>query len=681
LVLVEAFYDSTALVFGRSPGADEACGIASLLELARALKRSPPARSVLLVATSGHAQTLAGMRELIWSLRARSKDLRKMKKNLEAIVERTRKSIDALGSLSFESARDEASGQLLQEAVAERVKTEADKISRQLMQLRLQQKDGAVQDIIQELAGHRLLLRRLGWRKTFKDLTLEEQQALNELIPLAAKDYEAILSDARNQLKLLKSARRFRSVVKARELAVVVGAFNHGWLYHLKPTINRVTAYSTLDQVLRDGASVVERSLGIPSMFRDTLRPTHLRSWKSYFLDRPPLGGEVSALAGYLGVSLVTVNDARHMWGTPYDLPEKVNWEYALKQSSLVSGLVKYLAQAQDYHSGDLPRNGFATVTGSANFLRHGELFADQPAPGSMLLAYQGPGCYYAGCYYAMVDTMGTFRIKGVADKKHVLDKVIIEGYRFELDTGAVAWAIDKKQTGKPAYRLKMRRRSMETRLVMFACKQTTLFNLLEPRSFRYLTKIKLIDGRREATPLHYWWSRIDTRSSIISSIYLEPGTPLKLILSDTVLRKKMILTNATSKQPEGVGYRVDDWPFIHYTEFKVARDMWALLGPRIANLEEHGIFNERIRKLQQQGTSALEQADRALRAKLYDRFVEAATRSWALASRVYDDVEKTQKDVLFGTLPFLSLLLSAWSAFSSLIQIFIKELSHFVRY
>ena len=130
------------------------------------------------------------------------------------------------------------------------------------MQLRLQQKDGAVQDIIQELAGHRLLLRRLSWRKTFEDLTLEEQQALNELIPLAAKDHEAILSDARNQLKLLKSARRFRSVVKARELTVVVslhlsshgdgfGAFNHGWLYHLKPTINRVTAYSTLDQVLR----------------------------------------------------------------------------------------------------------------------------------------------------------------------------------------------------------------------------------------------------------------------------------------------------------------------------------------------------------------------------------------------------------------------------------------------
>jgi hypothetical protein len=662
LVMVDAFYDSTAFVFGRSPGADEACGIATLLELARALKRNSPARSVLLVATGGHAQTLAGMRELIWSLQARSKDLRKMKEKLEAVVKRTRKMVDVLRNVSLEGSRDEASDRLLQEAVDERIKTEVDRISRHLMNLRLQRKDDSNQDIIQELARYRLLLRRLSWRKTFEGLTQEEIQTLNELIPLATKDHEAILSDAKNQLEMLKSAGRFRALVKTMDLTTVVslhlsshgdgvGAFNKGWLYPLKPTINRVAAYSTLDEVLRHGGSIVERSLGYNSLFQDTLRPSRLRPWESYFHDRPFLGGEVSALAGYLGVSLVTVHDARQMWGTPYDLPENVNWEYALKQSGLVTGLVNQLAQAPLLYRGDLPRDGFATVIGSANFIRHGELFADQPAPGSVILAYQS-----LGRYYAMVDTMGTFQIKGVADKKHVLDKVIIEGYRFDPQTGSVVWAIEKEQTGKDAYRLKIERRSMETKLVMFSCKQTTLFNLLEPRNFRYMTKIQLIDGRQEAAPLRYWWSRIDTCSSIISSIYLEPGTPLKMTLSDTVLKKKMILTNATDTHPEGVGYRVDDWPFIHHTEYRVARDMWALLGPRIANLEDHGIYNERIRKLQQDGTAALKQAAQALEAKLYDRFAEASRRSWALANRVYDHVEETQKDVLFGVLFYIAL-------------------------
>ena len=662
LLLVEAFYDSTAMVSGRSPGADEACGVATLLELARGLKKTPPARSVMLVATAGHGQTLAGMRELIWSLCTRSKGLKRMKKRLESTIAETGTILKFLDNISFESSKKTWSDRMLKSALTDQIKTEVDKISQKLMILRLQQNNGSHPDTIKDLARQRLTLRRMDWRTTFKDLSQEEQHVLKRLIPLAIKDKKAIFTDAKNQLKHLKSAINFREIVNTMEVAAVVslhlsshgdglGAFNQGWLYSLKPTINRIAAYSTLDEILRHGASVVERSLGIPAMFRDTLRPSRLRSWQSYFFDRPPLGGEVSALAGYLGVSLVTLNDARPMWGTPHDLPGKVNEETALKQSALVNGLVNYLAQAPLLHTGNLPRNGFSTVTGRANFLRHGELFADQPAPESVILAYQGPGRYYG-----MADTMGMFHIKGVADNKHVLDKVIIEGYRFDPFSGSALWAIDKKKTGKPAYRLKIRRSSMETDLVMFACRQTTIFNLLEPRSFRYMTKIQLIDGRRDARPLHYWYSRIDTRSSIISSIYLEPGTPLKMILSDTVLRKKMILTNATEKRPEGTGYIVDDWPFIYHTEFKTAKDMWTLLQPRIANLEEHGIFNDRIRELQKEGTSALEQAELSLESKSYDRFAEAATRSWALAIRVYDYVEKTQKDVLFGVLFYIAL-------------------------
>lgn len=662
LVIVEAFYDSTAMVFGRSPGADEAVSVATLLELARTLKRNPPARSVLLVATGGHAQTLAGMRELIWSLRTKSKELKKINKELKAAVERSRSLLDALESASASDSASEIPDRVLKDALQVRIKTEDDSISRRLMHFRLQQKEASNSAVIKELAGQRLLLRRFDRRTTFKDLAKDERLLLNRLIPLAKKDHAAVLVDSKKQLKNLKSALEFRKLVKSKKLAAVVslhlsshgdgfGAFNQGGLYPLKPNINRVAAYGTIDEVLRQAASKIEKSMGFDPLFQDTLRPSRRAPWQSYFLDRPPLGGEVSALAGYLGLSLVTGHDARFNWGTPYDIPAKVNFEYAFKQSVLVSGLVESLAQAPRLHGKSLPGNGFATVTGRAKLLRQGELFADQPASGTVILAYQGKGLYYA-----MVDTLGTFRLKGVATKKFVLDKVIIEGYKFDPVTGSVLWAIDKKQTGKPAYRLKIRRKSMETNLVMFACKQTTIFNLLEPRSFRYMTRIQLIDGRRETQPLRYWYSRMDTRSSIISSIYLEPGTRLKLTLSDTILRKKMILLNATETNPEGVGYLVDEWPMIDHTEFKVARDMWTLLGPRIANLEKHGIFNEKIRELQQKGTAALQQAELALESKSYDRYFEEASKSWALASRAYNQVEKTQKDVLFGVLFYIAL-------------------------
>ena len=100
----------------------------------------------------------------------------------------------------------------------------------------------------------------------------------------------------------------------------------------------------------------------------------------------------------------------------------------------------------------------------------------------------------------------------------------------------------------------------------------------------------------------------------------------------------------------------MDDHPLLRLTEYKVARDMWSLLAPRIANLEQHGIYNERIRKLQTEGIDALQAAEQALAAQAYERYAEQAGRSWALADRVYDDVEKTQKDVLFGVLFYIAL-------------------------
>jgi hypothetical protein len=255
-----------------------------------------------------------------------------------------------------------------------------------------------------------------------------------------------------------------------------------------------------------------------------------------------------------------------------------------------------------------------------------------------------------------MTDAQGIFQLKGVATKKLTLHKVIIEGYRFDAETGDVVWAIDKNQTGKPAYRVKMQRHHMETDLVMFSARQTTLFDLLEPRNFRYMTKIQIIDGRREALPLRYWYSRIDTRTSTIASVHLEPGTYLKMTLSDSVLSKKMILLNADSDDPQGIGYRVDDWPTIPNTGFRVARDMWTLLTPRIENLESRGIHDQKINTLWKEGTRLLARAEAALEARRFDRFTEASLASWALADRVYNQVEKTQKDVLFGVLFYIAL-------------------------
>jgi len=670
LIVVEAFYDTGALVPGMAPGADEAVGIASLLDLARKLKRTPPGRSVLLLATGGHAQTLAGMREMIWSLRLRSRDLRDIQKRLKNTVKQSRDAVAMLeeayeqGVTAYLRAQSTGKGPLglaLLEAVGDPLKTEVDVISRRLMRLRLESLGDENQSRIMELARERRLLRRMLWRTDLGNLLPEETAVIEQLIPQALKDYRRIASDAGRQERFIRSAKSFRNLAKSMEIATVVslhlsshgdgfGAFNYGWLYPLRSRVNRTANYRILDDVLRQGAERFVTDESAP-LYRDTLRPSRKGSWQNFFLDRPPLGGEVSALAGYLGFTLVTVNDARPLWGTPGDRPESVDTRFAARQSAQIAVLIDTISRAPELNDGGLPRDGFTTITGRAKILRQGELFPDQPAPGTVIMAFQGKGRYYS-----MVDTMGMFFLKGVSTKKMVQDKVVIEAYRFDPQNGQVVWAIDKKQTGKNAYRIKVQRANMETDLVMFGCKQSVLFNLLEPRTFHYMNKYQLIDARREARPVRYSFSRLDTWSSIVSSLFLEPGTPWKLTLSDTVLGWKLLLLNADDAHPQGQGYLVDDWPSVYRTDYMVARDMWALLGPRIRVLEKNGIYNERIARLQKEGLAVLAQARQAIEERAYDRFSRAAHRSWALATRVYSDVEDTQKDVLFGVLFYIAL-------------------------
>lgn len=64
-VMIGAYYDASSPVPALAPGAEQAAGVAVWLELAAALARTPPRRSVLLVATAGHFQALAGMRDLV----------------------------------------------------------------------------------------------------------------------------------------------------------------------------------------------------------------------------------------------------------------------------------------------------------------------------------------------------------------------------------------------------------------------------------------------------------------------------------------------------------------------------------------------------------------------------------------------------------------------------------------
>jgi len=68
-IVFHAYYDSISVVPSLAPGAEQSCGAATLLELARYFSAHPPTRPVRILFTGGHGQALAGMTHYVKTLR------------------------------------------------------------------------------------------------------------------------------------------------------------------------------------------------------------------------------------------------------------------------------------------------------------------------------------------------------------------------------------------------------------------------------------------------------------------------------------------------------------------------------------------------------------------------------------------------------------------------------------
>jgi len=66
VVIIESYYDSMSVAPALAPGAEQSCGMAGLLELARYFVAHPPKRTVRFMATGGHFNALAGLRDWVY---------------------------------------------------------------------------------------------------------------------------------------------------------------------------------------------------------------------------------------------------------------------------------------------------------------------------------------------------------------------------------------------------------------------------------------------------------------------------------------------------------------------------------------------------------------------------------------------------------------------------------------
>ena len=64
-IFITSYYDSMSIVPELAPGAESACGIAAMLEIARILVQHPPKRTVVFLATAGHFEAMSGIRSYL----------------------------------------------------------------------------------------------------------------------------------------------------------------------------------------------------------------------------------------------------------------------------------------------------------------------------------------------------------------------------------------------------------------------------------------------------------------------------------------------------------------------------------------------------------------------------------------------------------------------------------------
>ncbi len=653
VLLVEAFLDGSRYVPGHAPGADEAASIATLLHLAESYEANPPKRSVLLLATTGHGNNLAGLREAVWSLATKKKNLSAELKQMRVRAKVARTTGELLES-GLLGADDPVQNALIHKAIQDEIRNEIERLN---TEIRLARKlTGAAAERIKELARQKLLLRRLSWESTYHKLSPADQNEVRRILPAVLTRSQQVASDLEERIAALQSALQLNKLVAKKRIAAAVslhlsshgngvGSVSDGWMYLLNPAVNRTKQYTHIRPVLSRAAE------GKGMAFTDLLGGSGRNQWFNHFPDQPALGGEVTALAGMPGFTLASLNDMRSTWGTPYDTPERIDVARLQAQADLVRDMLHVLGQAELPEPPYKAVNGFSTLAGRANFLRQGELFPEQIADNTLLQIYQDQ--QYS---LAWVDSLGQFRLPGLADKKHSFGKAIIEGYRFAPGSNRASWAIDKTATGKNRYRVKINRGQTETDLIMFGCTQTTLFKLRDARSLNPLTKITLIDARTETDPLHYWYSRIDTKKSTLCSLFLEPETQVKVTLSDTILERKLILLGNSDQNPLGQGFLAATTPAIFNTSLKAVQDMMRLVIPRVENLESHSIVNQRIRTLMESGQEHLRLALEAGDSLQHSAVDQHARTSLSVIARVYNDVVRTQQDVLAGVLFYIAL-------------------------
>ncbi|MCE5239694.1 M28 family peptidase [bacterium] len=631
-IIIESYYDSISMVPRLAPGAENATGIAMMLEMARLLKANRPARSVIFLACSGHFEAMAGAREFeaLWGREPRkARNRQDQLKALQKELAELQRSKEAL-------ARDLQALDQKRAELSEREKT------------------------------------------YFKNVVNVGQLELSpEMAAMRQNRLDRDIARKNNEIAIWQRLDQFDKIqlfvgLDLSTRSAQFGPFQCGWYYNQSHLLR---FYSPLGKQLVDYAEAASDALGyqLSSMFVDGINPVKGREWNTFFPGKVAFDHEMIIRGGRPGIVLATVNDGRPLMDTPLDTFQSLDLDNLKKQTRLLGCVLSALVNDETLGTKALKRiqalkkmDDLKDVLGTVlEFRRHDSYVPNTPVPGALVMI-QGSYRMMMGVHtevQAIANETSEFLLRGEPGGGGQL-----EAYGLDSSTGDITYAPDMGPDGDKKYpRAVSGRSGLKRPVIVFHCTPTDIFDLVDERYFQTLQKVFIYDAKDYSEPISFGYSLSSMGASAAefpsytepcAVIYSLPEVDLQITMGMGLLGVRMILINATNERPTGLGFPAGQTARIAFTPLQVGQDMWRIDEFRMAKLRTRGIRNARLEKLHADALESLKLAQQELQARRYDKCLAAARHSWGYESRAYPDVQKTAIDVVKGVLFYLAILL-----------------------
>jgi len=418
--------------------------------------------------------------------------------------------------------------------------------------------------------------------------------------------------------------------------------------------------------------------LGGKTNFVNAISATGGKTWRTYIPGKIAFDSEVATLSGKTGIALATINDARILVDTPLDTFEKVNFENLQEQVKTLASVFVQALRDPKMPTAARVGNYYCNLFGDVvEFDAKESAIPDTPVRNPVLTIRRRHKSLMGvrGDLFVTGDIKGNFEMPGLAMEwratRRPRGRQEVEAYILDKDSGDIVYAPDQGNYGAKMFPnlvpINTRRRG--SRIVVFPCVSTTIYDLVDQRYLRTLRELNVYDAASDGEPERYGFSKPWQQQGVsatepIALIYSEPGQRIKVGMAYGLLGKRLLLIKATKtgvKNPTlytGEGFVTRENGSVRVTPYVVVRDMWNLDENRNNLYKRFGISSNRLDQLHRYAWEQLEAAKRELGKKDYSNAMKLARAAWGFESRAYPDVKATGNDVVKGVMFYLALLL-----------------------